>query len=139
MSLILIPAPTWDDRRRDGRIAGVARTGMWGFLFGAAGMFATMYSTQAILPELGNDFGVAPSTAGLTISVLVVSHRRRGPGFRARSPTASAGAGRSCTPARSLIAPSVGVALAPTFGVLLLFRALQGLACPASWPSASPT
>ena len=51
----------------------MARTGMSGFLFGAAGMFATMYSTQAILPELGRDFGVAPSTAGLTISVLVVS------------------------------------------------------------------
>jgi len=30
---------------------------MWGFLFGAAGMFATMYSTQAILPQLGREFG----------------------------------------------------------------------------------
>ena len=28
-----------------------------GFLMGAAGMFAVMYSTQAILPELSRDFG----------------------------------------------------------------------------------
>ena len=45
---------------------------MAGFLFGAAGMFATMYSTQAILPVLGRDFGVSPSRAGLTISALPV-------------------------------------------------------------------
>ena len=39
-----------------------------GFMLGAAGMFATMYSTQAILPELSRDFDVSPSRAGLTIS-----------------------------------------------------------------------
>ena len=32
---------------------------MAGLLVGAAGMFATMYSTQAILPRLGEDFGVS--------------------------------------------------------------------------------
>ena len=30
-----------------------------------------MYSTQAILPELGRDFSVAPSQTGLTVSVVI--------------------------------------------------------------------
>lgn len=42
-------------------------------MLGAAGMFATMYSSQAILPELARDFGVTPSDAGLTISVVVLA------------------------------------------------------------------
>jgi len=42
-------------------------------MLGAAGMFATMYSTQAILPELSDDFGVSPSQAGLSISVVVLA------------------------------------------------------------------
>jgi len=50
---------------------------MAGFLLGSAGMFATMYSTQAILPELGRDFHVGPAKAGLTISAVVHRHRDR--------------------------------------------------------------
>ena len=46
---------------------------MAGFLLGSAGMFATMYSTQAILPELGREFDVGPAQAGLTISAVVVA------------------------------------------------------------------
>jgi predicted MFS family arabinose efflux permease len=46
---------------------------MAGLLVGAAGMFATMYSTQAILPRLGEDFGVSPAQTGLTISVVVIA------------------------------------------------------------------
>lgn len=45
---------------------------MSGFLVGATGMFATMYSTQAILPELSKTFGVPPSRAGLSVSVVVL-------------------------------------------------------------------
>src|SRR5689334_13587728 len=45
--------------------------GMGPFLAGSASMFATMYSTQAILPELGRDFGVGAAATGLTISVLI--------------------------------------------------------------------
>ena len=36
-------------------------------------MFATMYSTQAILPVLSKDFDVSPSTAGLTVSAVVLA------------------------------------------------------------------
>ena len=46
---------------------------MLGFLAGAAAMFATMYSTQAILPEIAADFGETPSRAGLSVSVLVLA------------------------------------------------------------------
>jgi MFS transporter, YNFM family, putative membrane transport protein len=32
---------------------------------------AAMYSTQAILRDLGREFGVSPSEAGLSISVVI--------------------------------------------------------------------
>jgi YNFM family putative membrane transporter len=107
--------------------AGVAQ--MAGFLLGASAMFAAMYSTQAILPVLGDEFGIAPSRAGLTISVLVgavaVGGWIWGP-FSDRF-----GRRRSLTLASGLlVAPTVGVAVAPTFGLLLVFRALQGLCMP---------
>ena len=45
--------------------------GMGPFLFAAAAMFTAMYSTQAILPELGREFSVEPSQTGLTVSVVI--------------------------------------------------------------------
>jgi len=51
--------------------ARVGLGGMGPFLFAAAAMFTAMYSTQAILPELGRDFSVAPSQTGLTVSVVI--------------------------------------------------------------------
>jgi YNFM family putative membrane transporter len=43
-----------------------------GFLLGAAGMFAVIYSTQAILPTLSGHFGVGAAASGLTISAVVL-------------------------------------------------------------------
>ena len=102
---------------------------MAGFLLGAAGMFAVTYSTQAILPELGSAFHVSPSQAGLTISVVVLALASGawiwGP-FSDRY-----GRRRSIVLASTLVvAPTIGAALAPSFGVLLAFRALQGLCMP---------
>lgn len=107
----------------------MARTGMSGFLFGAAGMFATMYSTQAILPQLGREFGVSPATAGLTISVLVVSVAA---GAWFWGPLSDRiGRRRSLIWSSALLVlPSIGVALAPSFGLLLACRVLQGLCMP---------
>src|SRR5215208_3743844 len=45
--------------------------GMGPFLFAAAAMFTAMYSTQAILPELGREFSVSPAQTGLTVSVVI--------------------------------------------------------------------
>jgi hypothetical protein len=47
--------------------------GLSSFGLGAAGMFATVYCTQAILPTLGREFGVGAARTGLTISVVVVA------------------------------------------------------------------
>jgi YNFM family putative membrane transporter len=107
----------------------VSRSSLAGFLLGSAGMFATMYSTQAILPELGRDFGVSPSTAGLTISVVVLAIAA---GAWVWGPLSDRwGRKRSLVLASwLLVLPTIGAGLAPSFGVLLGFRALQGFVMP---------
>jgi len=99
------------------------------FLVAAAAMFAVMYSTQAILPELSREFDVSPSQAGLSISVVIgalaVGAWFWGPlsdriGRRASLVLASG----------AIVLPTLLVALAPSFGVLLALRAVQGLCMP---------
>ncbi len=99
---------------------------MAGFLLGAAGMFAVTYSTQAILPVLGRAFHVSPARAGLTISVVVLALAC---GAWIWGPFSDHyGRRRSMVLASTLlVAPTVGAALAPSFALLLAFRALQGL------------
>src|SRR5581483_78004 len=105
------------------------RAALAGFLIGAAAMFATMYSTQAILPEVGRDFDVSPSAAGLTISVVVLALALSALVWGPLSDRI--GRKRSIVLASALlVAPTVGAGLAPTFGVLLVFRALQGFCMP---------
>ncbi len=100
-----------------------------GFMLGAAGMFATMYSTQAILPELSRDFGVSPSRAGLSISVVVLAVAIGG--FVWGPVSDRIGRPRAIrTASLLLVPPTIGVALAPGFEALLVFRALQGLCMP---------
>jgi MFS transporter, YNFM family, putative membrane transport protein len=103
--------------------------GMGPFLFAAAAMFTAMYSTQAILPSIGREFDVSPSQTGLTVSVVIgalaVGAWFWGPlsdriGRRASLVLSSA----------VLVLPSIGLAFAPTFGVLLALRVAQGLCMP---------
>src|SRR5438270_10191670 len=103
--------------------------GMAGFLLGAAGMFAVTYSTQAILPQLGRAFHVSPAEAGLTISVVVLALAA---GAWVWGPFSDRyGRKRSIVLASALlVAPTIGAALAPSFAVLLVCRALQGLCMP---------
>jgi YNFM family putative membrane transporter len=105
------------------------RAGIAAFLLGSAGMFATMYSTQAILPELSSDFDVSPSVAGLSVSVVVLCVAL---GAWIWGPVSDRiGRTRAIRLASwLLVLPTLGVALAPEFGVLLGFRALQGLCMP---------
>ena len=88
-----------------------------------------MYLTQAILPALARDFGVSPSTASLTVSVLIlgvaVSSLVVGP--------VSDRVGRKpllvgC--ALGLSVPSLLCAAAPNLPLLLGGRLLQGLLIP---------
>lgn len=102
---------------------------MVGFLVGASAMFATMYSTQGILPELGRAFDVSPSRAGLSISVLVLAVVA---GSWIWGPLSDRVGRRACLIAASalLIPASIAVALVPTFELLLAVRAIQGLILP---------
>lgn len=105
------------------------RGGMAGFLLGATGMFANMYATQAILPQIGREFDVRASHAGLTISVVVVM---LAVGAWVWGPISDrVGRKRSIVAASGLLVlPTVGAGLSPTFGVLLFCRGLQGLCMP---------
>jgi len=112
---------------RPQRLLGLG--GMGPFLFAAAAMFTAMYSTQAILPSIGREFDVSPSQTGLTVSVVIgalaVGAWFWGPlsdriGRRASLVLSSA----------VLVLPSIGLAFAPTFGVLLALRVAQGLCMP---------
>ena len=98
-------------------------------MLGAAGMFATMYSTQAILPELSRDFDVSPSRAGLSISVVVLAVAVGG--FAWGPVSDRIGRPRAIRLASVLLVPpTIGVALAPGFEALLVCRTLQGLCMP---------
>jgi MFS transporter, YNFM family, putative membrane transport protein len=102
---------------------------MSGLMVGAAGMFATMYATQPILPDLAREFSVSPSRTGLTISVVVLSVAVAGWVWGPVSDRI--GRRRSLILASALLTlPTLAVALAPSFPLLLACRVLQGLCMP---------
>ncbi|HZQ15810.1 MAG TPA: MFS transporter [Gaiellaceae bacterium] len=105
------------------------RVGIAAFLLGASGMFASLYSTQAILPQLGRDFGVGPARAGLTVSTVVVAIAG---GVWFWGPLSDRlGRRRTMIAASSLLVlPTIAAGLAPTFPLLLAARAAQGLCMP---------
>jgi YNFM family putative membrane transporter len=103
--------------------------GMTPFLLAAGAMFAVMYSTQAILPEIAEEFAISPSQAGLTVSVVIGALAAGawfwGPlsdriGRRASLVLASG----------AIVVPTLLVPLSPSFESLLVLRALQGLCMP---------
>jgi YNFM family putative membrane transporter len=108
---------------------GHTRAALAGFLLGAAGMFAVMYSTQAILPELSRDFDVSAADAGLTVSVVILVLAA---GAWLWGPLSDRwGRKRTLVLASALVAlPTLASALAPSFPVLVACRALQGLCMP---------
>jgi MFS transporter, YNFM family, putative membrane transport protein len=103
--------------------------GLSSFGLGAAGMFATVYCTQAILPTLGREFGVGAARSGLTISVVVVAMAA---GAWIWGPLSDRIGRKRCLVLSSglLVAPTVALGLAPSFAVLLGCRLLQGLCMP---------
>lgn len=97
--------------------------------FAATVVFSDMYLTQPILPQLSAEFGVPPATAGLSVAVVVLLIAVASTAFGPLSDTL----GRkpvmvgSCA---ALAVPTLLCALAPSFGALLVFRAMQGLCIP---------
>lgn len=102
---------------------------MFGFLVGASAMFATMYSTQAILPTLGRSFHVSPARAGLSISALVLAMVL---GAWMWGPLSDRVGRRRCLIVASamLVPATLAVSIAPTFEVLIATRFVQGLILP---------
>jgi MFS transporter, YNFM family, putative membrane transport protein len=96
---------------------------------GASSMFANMYATQAILPEIGDGLHISPAVAGLSITVVVaavaVGGWLHGPLSdrigRARVMVASAAL---------LIVPTALLAVVPNAASLLVLRAVQGVLMP---------
>lgn len=92
-------------------------------------VYADMYITQPILPVLSQEFAVAPATAGLSVSTVVLmialASLTSGPlsDMLGRKPVMVWSCGL-------LAIPTLLCALAPSFSLLLLFRAGQGLFIP---------
>jgi MFS transporter, YNFM family, putative membrane transport protein len=103
---------------------------VWIALFlGTAGVFADMYTTQAILPVLGRAFDLPPATAGLTVSAVVLAVAA---GSLIAGPLSDRIGRKPVIVGASalLVVPTLLCGLAPTFGLLVAFRALQGLLMP---------
>jgi YNFM family putative membrane transporter len=97
------------------------------FLIAAGGMFATMYSTQAILPDVGETFDCSESTAGLSVSAVVFAVALTA--FAWGRIAERVGRTRALRAAGSLlVVPTILVPLAPSFTVLIAARLLQGVA-----------
>jgi YNFM family putative membrane transporter len=98
-------------------------------LLGASSMFANMYATQAILPEIGRDLGASPAAAGLSITVVVAGVAL---GAWLHGPLSDR-IGRwrvMVASASAIVVPTVALGATPNLAVLLLLRALQGLLMP---------
>jgi YNFM family putative membrane transporter len=95
----------------------------------AVSVYADMYITQPILPLISREFGVAPATAGLTVSAVVLAIALASSAYGPLGDTF----GRKrvmVTTCLLLAIPTFSCALTPSFGVLLTLRALQGLLIP---------
>ncbi len=112
-------------------IATAAATRRWLIPLYIAGVivFSDMYLTQPILPQLSAEYGIAPATAGLSVSVVVVMIAL---GSLAVGPLSDRW-GRWPVMVGSVLVlslPTLLCALAPSFGMLLVGRALQGVCIP---------
>ncbi len=97
--------------------------------FAPAFIFANMYTTQAILPEISKAFSISAPTAGLTVSVLVLAVAF---GSLFYGPLSDRVGRKPVMVGVSflVIIPTLLCGLAPTFAMLVTFRAMQGLLMP---------
>ncbi len=97
--------------------------------FATVAVYADMYITQPILPELSREFDIPPATAGLTVSVVVLAIALSSSFY---GPLGDAlGHKRVMVSSSALLAiPTLLCALSYSFSLLLLFRTVQGLLIP---------
>jgi YNFM family putative membrane transporter len=92
-------------------------------------VYADLYVTQPILPLLSKEFGISPATAGLTVSVVVLMIALVSSAYGSLSDRI----GRKPVMVTScvlLAVPTLLCAMAPSFRMLVVFRACQGLLMP---------
>ncbi len=105
----------------------------WGALaalfLATAFIFANMYTTQAILPVLSQDFRVSAPTAGLTVSMLVLAVAF---GSLLYGPLSDRIGRKPVMVGVSLLVtlPTLLCGLAPNFAALVVLRAMQGFLMP---------
>lgn len=94
-----------------------------------AAAFADMYITQPLLPQLAGDFGVSAATAGLTISAVVLTTALSSSAY---GPLSEVLGRRPLMVWGSLLlaAATLACGFAPSFGMLVALRALQGVLVP---------
>lgn len=96
---------------------------------GTVAVYADMYVTQPVLPVISREFGVGPARAGLTVSAVVLAVAAASSFY---GPLADAlGRRRVMAGATAMLAlATLACAFAPSFSVLLVFRAMQGVLVP---------
>lgn len=96
---------------------------------GTVAVYADMYVTQPVLPVISREFGVGPARAGLTVSAVVLAVAAASSFY---GPLADAlGRRRVMAGATALLAlATLACAFAPSFSVLLVLRAMQGVLVP---------
>src|SRR5258708_24625276 len=105
----------------------------WGALvtlfFAPAFIFANMYTTQAILPVLSQDFHISAPTAGWTVALLVLAVAI---GSLFYGPLSDRVGRKPVMVGISFlgIVPTLLCGLAPNFSVLVVLRSMQGLLMP---------
>jgi YNFM family putative membrane transporter len=106
-----------------------ARRGELALHAGTASAYADMYLTQPLLPVLSREFGVGPARAALTVSVVVLAIAATSSLY---GPLSDALGRRAVMAGATALrgAATLACALAPSFGALLLLRAVQGALVP---------
>src|SRR5690625_2195041 len=100
---------------------------MTGLFFAGVATFAQLYSPEGLLPLIGVDLDITPDQAALLISVSTIGLAA------AVIPWSFVGdrLGRKPAMTISIVAAcffGLGTTLAPTFGIILAFRILEGVA-----------
>jgi YNFM family putative membrane transporter len=96
----------------------------------AVAVFADMYITQPLLPIFSREYGVSPAVAGATISAVVLTIALVSSAYGPLG--AVLGQKRvMCWGCGLLAVSTFACAFAPSFSILLVLRAVQGLLVPA--------
>jgi YNFM family putative membrane transporter len=109
--------------------AGERRYGTLALYLGTVAAYADMYLTQPILPLLSREFGVGPAGAGLTVSAVVLAIAAASSFHGPLSDVL--GRKRVMVGATALRSvATLACAFAPSLGVLVALRAVQGALVP---------